>query len=74
MLDRKVIEYKYKEFIKKYGFLYDEQNLNYIKENFWNYLCCVDAPDILNQIYNFLGIVDKSIYDSHVEKIEENYV
>ena len=50
MLDRKVIEYKYKQFIKKYGPLYDERELTYIKENFWNYIDVKDAPDILSQI------------------------
>jgi len=58
----------------RYGHLYDEGVLEYIKENFWKSIGG-DVPDVLMQIYTELGITyhNKGFYEEHINNIKKNF-
>jgi len=69
-----IIKLKLEIFLLRYSFAYNEELLNFVKDNFFT---CIneDAPDILMQIYTELQIKHKNngFYEEHVKKIKENF-
>ena len=58
-----------------YGKLYTNEQLEYIKEHFFEFLSDFDAPDLIMQIYSELEIVDKkhNRYNEYLNMIHKNF-
>lgn len=72
--NEKLLSTIFNKFLKEYSSLYEQDALEFIKENFWTYLYSNCAPDILMEVYGELGIeptTGKSFYNAHLSKIEE---
>ena len=75
MLNKGIIGVKLEEFIKKYGSIYDEDMLDYIKENFFTMYGSKETTDVLRQIYSDLDMYeeDENLYIEHLNKIKSNF-
>lgn len=66
---------KLKQFLEKYKDTYDPKMLEFIQENFDQYLTSKEAPDVIKQIYAELNILKKedNLYLACLGKIKELY-
>lgn len=67
------IEQKLKEFLREYK--YDEGALAIIEKYFFKCLedSCIPIPDIVYQIYSYLGIVPNTPYDDYIELMKKYF-
>lgn len=66
---------KFQVFKERYQQLYTEEAWKYIEENFFDGLKEKDAPDILMQVYSFLGINPSParFYRRHLKLLRDNF-
>ena len=69
----KLINDKFDVFLEKYSKMYDEETIQYIKQNFWNYINMNFNGNVLFQVYSELGLYDNEFYKAHLEKIKEHF-
>lgn len=69
----KLINNKFNVFLDKYSKMYDEETLEYIKQNFWNYINEDFSGNVLFQVYSELGIYDDKFYKVHLEEIKKHF-
>ena len=69
------IKRKFLEFLKKYGHLYPNEALEFIKDNFSKGLTDVCQADLLMQINQELGVTFPipSFYEAHANKLMEHF-
>lgn len=70
-----ILKLRFEKFILKHGLMYDKDALEFIINNFWNYMNEATAPDVLMEVYSELGVYDKenNMYLEHLNKIKENF-
>ena len=73
IMDKFLLNYKFQEFLNKYSKLYDKDEINFIKNNFFDFVDVKNAPDILMQVYSYLGLLEDDLYMEHLKKIENNF-
>ena len=72
MNKEEILKLRYEKFLLKYGSLYDERMINYIKENFWDSMD-ETVPDVLMQLYSEFGILKNNFYLEHLNKIKQYF-
>lgn len=69
----KLINDKFNVFLERYSKMYDEETLEYIKQNFWNYINENFNGNVLFQVYSELGIYNNEFYEAHLKKIKKHF-
>lgn len=74
-VERKKIELELQKYLLKYGNLYNEAALKFIKDNFFYLMNIPHSPDILLQIYSEIGVYkgENDIYNAHLNNIKKHF-